>query len=194
MDVYQLDQGNWGVCGFVAAIQAAVVNKKSGVSLKESHKDTLYPVIENFCSSNKDIEKELLNFSDVFGKAFHYESINDVLNKMKGDALMTQEGIGIAMTAKGMSRLCKSLGLTNSDFHGTTATTNTLNVEKFPYVNTIYGLGKKGGGNFRYGLLHWIYVDSTGQIMTWGKKQKEAKENIKANGYDKITHYLPALT
>jgi hypothetical protein len=93
-----------------------------------------------------------------------------------------------------MSRLCKNLGLTNSDFHGTTATTNTLNVEKIPYANTIYGLGKKQGGNFRYGLLHWIYVDSTGQIMTWGKKGDEAKEMIKAQGYDKITHYLPALT
>jgi len=195
MEVYQLDQGSWGVCGFVAAIQGAVANKKSGMSLKETDNNTLLPVIKNFCEKNKDLEPELLDFSSSFGSSYRYQNTEQVINKMKKDIEMKDDRLGIAMTAKGMSRLCKDLGLTNSDFHGTTATTNALNFEKLPYANTIYGLGKRTSPkNFRYGLLHWIYVDSTGEIMTWGKKGQKAIDELKAEEYDKITHYLPALT
>jgi len=30
--------------------------------------------------------------------------------------------------------------------------------------------------------------------MTWGKKGQKAIDELKAEEYDKITHYLPALT
>lgn len=189
MDTYKLDQGHWGICGFVAATQAAIQNGIDGVEMKASSYETLFPLIEKFCSENSDIKSELLDFSEVFGEVYKYESLGEVVNKMKGDQEMIKE-VGIAMTANAMSRLCKSLGFSQYDFHGTTSTTSALD---FKYKNTIYGLGQSASeGNFRYGLLHWVYVDSEGMIMTWG--HKGTKKLVTDQGYDKITHYLPALT
>ncbi len=106
---------------------------------------------------------------------------------MKVDTAMTGDGIGLAMTGKGMSRLCKNLGFKAYDFHGTTAVSNAF---EFKYANTIYGLGKKGGetGNFRCGLLHWVYCDKDKQLMTWGDF---ISPDALAIYFDKITHYLP---
>jgi hypothetical protein len=82
------------------------------------------------------------------------------------------------------------LGFKDCNFIGTTSKTNAL---AFNYKNAIYGLGKKGQkGNYRCGLLHWVYVDAAGSIMSWGDFRTKA--DIEAEGYDKITHYLPALT
>ena len=78
--------------------------------------------------------------------------LNEVLNKMRNDVAMTEQ-VGLAMTAAAVSQLCKGLGFANTDFHGTTATTNRLDLDKLPYTNAIYGIGKSGAGNYRYGLL-----------------------------------------
>jgi len=194
MNVDQLDQKNWGVCGFVAAIQAAYHNKKSPEIIKKDDRETLFSLIENFCTQtqNKDLETELLDFNSIFGKNYKYPCLDKVLDRMRNDLNMTEDDIGIAMTGRSMSRLCKFLGFSSCDFHGTTKTTDGFNKQTFPYQNTIYGLGKKTkSGNYRYGLLHWIYVDSTGEIMTWGKKGQEALDLLNQNNYDKITHYIP---
>lgn len=188
MDVKNLDQGQWGVCGFVAAMQAAVRNGVGGAAMRDTSYDTLFPQIEKFCKANGDLQAELLSFSAVFGDVYKYNSLGDVVTAMQDDKAMVKE-VGIAMTAKAMARLCKNLGFQQYDFHGTTATTNALD---FQYKNAIYGLGRKNAkGNYRYGLLHWIYVDADGVIMTWGDKR--SKSELVAQGYDKITHYLPGL-
>lgn len=193
MKAYELDQGSWGVCGFVAAIQAACTNDLKRFTLESTTYETLLPCIEKFCLNNKDIEKELLEFSTIFGQDYSYQRIEDVVSKMKADQSMQEAGIGVAMTANAMSRLCKSLGFKNHDFHGTTPGTSALNLHNFPYKNTIYGLGKtKDKGNFRYGLLHWIYVDEEGRAMTWGEIGSDAVKEL-SQEYDKITHYIPAL-
>lgn len=196
MKVYELNQGEWGVCGFVAATQAAYLNNKSGVEIKAQHYDTLFPIIKSFCVRNQDIEAELLKFSEVFGDDYRYKNIEKVIVKMETNKAMSGEKLGIAMTGKAMSRLCQELGFKNHDFHGTTSTTKALNLEKLPYKNTIYGLGRTNNRvtkNFRYGLLHWIYVDINGVIMTWGKSGPDAVEELTTRGYDFMTHYLPAL-
>ncbi len=189
MNVQNLNQNNWGICGFVAAVQAAIQNNHgNGINMTGTSYDALFPLIKNFCSNNIDIQQELLNFSEVFGAIYTYNSLNDVVNTMTPDTHMDAT-VGIAMTANAMSRLCKNLGFRSYDFHGTTSTTNAL---KFDYRNTIYGLGKSTRtGNFRYGLLHWVYVDSGGKLMTWGDYGDITL--LQSNGYDKVTHYLPAL-
>ena len=162
------------------------------------HKELSLSSYENFCLSNKDIEKELLDFSTIFGQDYSYQRIEGIVDEMRANRDMKrgakEKGIGVAMTANAMSRLCKGLGFKNYDFHGTTSSTNSLNLSSFPYKNTIYGLGKtEKKGNFRYGLLHWIYVDAEGEAMTWGKKGSIAIDALAKNKYDKITHYIPAL-
>jgi hypothetical protein len=192
MNTYELDQKNWGVCGFVSAIQAAWSNGKLDKTAEKDSYKILLPKIENFCNKNQGLHEELKKFTEVFGEEFKYPSLEHVVEEMKKDTTMSKS-IGIAMTGKAMSKLCKDLKLTNTDFHGTTSTTNEL---KFSYRNTIYGLGKREAkGNFRYGLLHWVYVDNNGDLMTWGKKinSADAIEFLNKKGYDKITHYLPSL-
>lgn len=193
MNVSELNQNNWGVCGFIAAVQAAVKNKKTGVALAANTYDTLFPLIENFCNRHGNLSAELLNFSAVFGQAYAYSSLNQVLGQMRGNHAMDAQ-VGLAMTAASVSQLCKDLGFTNADFHGTTATTNTLNPSQFPYKNAICGIGKAGSGNFRYGLLHWVYVDENGSPYTWGSSGKAAADALTQQGYNKLTHYLPGLS
>ncbi|MDR1748310.1 MAG: hypothetical protein LBR47_04555 [Spirochaetaceae bacterium] len=185
MEIHELNQHNWGVCGFAAALQAAAANSRIALGNTDYH--TLFPVIKQFCDENRDLEPELLTFSEVFGVNYRYEKLEDVLEKMEADPEMTRTDMGIAMTGKAMSRLCKSLGLTASEFHGTTDTTNA---PKFSYSNTIYGLGRSGSstGSFRYGLLHWVYCDRDKQPMTWGREYTEAEL---FSYFDKVTHYLP---
>jgi hypothetical protein len=193
MEASKLNQNKWGVCGFVAAIQAAsdtgVVNL-----LKDTDYNTLFPVIDKFCGSNADIEEELLDFSAVFGVQYAYKNLAEVVGKMKTDTTLLGDNMGIAMTANGVSRLCKSLGLKNSDFHGTTATTNSL-ASNLKSKKTIYGLGRATGkpGGYRNGLLHWVYIDSNGNLLTWGQSVSPDKtvDFLTSNGYDKVTHYIP---
>jgi hypothetical protein len=191
----ELNQNNWGVCGFVAAVQAANLNHKPGGNLAADTYGTLFPLIENFCRNHADRSAELLDFSKVFGAVFAYKSLKEVTDKMRGNHVMDEQ-VGIAMTAAAVSLLCKDLGFLNYDFHATTATTNALNLDKpLPYKNAIYGLGKRDNqGNYRYGLLHWVYVDANGDVLTWGKKGADAVRALKDNGYDKLTHYLPGLS
>ena len=186
----EINQNEWGVCGFVAAVQAAHYNL--GKELANTSYDTLFPLIKEFCENNGDIATELLDFSKTFGQDYDYKKLDEVIKKIQPDTAMEQQA-GIAMTAKAMSRLCENLGFANYDFHGTTATTNKLDLDKLPYKNAIYGLGKRSGGNFRFGLLHWVYVDAKGDIMTLGKKGVDAIDMLR-HDYDKITHYLPSLT
>ncbi len=174
----------------MASTQAALKNGKGGVSLSGTSYDTMLPVIKKFCNKNgATLKKELLDFSAVFGDVYKYNNLDDVLAKMEGDNAMA-EAVGIAMTGKAVSVLCQDLGFKACNFHGTTSKTNSL---EFTYKNAIYGLGKTGAkGNYRFGLLHWVYVDAAGNIMSWG--DFKTKSDIEAQGYDKITHYLPALT
>ena len=174
----------------MAAVQAAYYNHKEGINVANTSYETLFPLIKKFCGNNLDIEDELLDFPKTFGQVYSYKKLKQVIDKMEGDTAMNQP-TGIAMTVKAMSRLCTKLNFKDCYFHGTTATTNKLDLVKLPYKNTIYGLGKGSEkGNFRFGLLHWVYVDAKGDIMTWGN---DAIDMLKGQGYDKITHYLPAL-
>ncbi|WP_429500925.1 hypothetical protein ACQUFY_26640 (plasmid) [Robbsia andropogonis] len=192
MNFPELNQNNWGVCGFVAALQAAVKNGKPKAKLANDTYNSLYPLITEFCNGHPNLSSELLNFSAIFGQVYSYKSLNEVLNKMRNDVAMTEQ-IGLAMTAAAVSQLCKDLGFANTDFHGTTATTNRLDLDKLPYTNAIYGIGKSGTGNYRYGLLHWIYVDNLGIPYSWGLSGQQAIVELKRNQYDKLTHYLPGL-
>ncbi|CAB3759015.1 hypothetical protein [Paraburkholderia solisilvae] len=192
MNVTELDQNNWGVCGFVAAVQAAIRNNKTSVALGATTYGTLYPVIESFCKRHSELAPELLNFSAVFGNEYAYKNVGEVLQKMQDNTAMDRE-VGLAMTAAAVSQLCKDLGFTNANFQGTTATTNKFDPNKLPYRNAIYGIGKTSGGNYRYGLLHWIYVDADGSPYSWGKAGPDAVNELVRNGYNKLTHYLPGL-
>jgi hypothetical protein len=191
MEAFALNQNKWGVCGFVSVIQAAYCNNINKKLLQGTDYDTLFPVIKNFCSSNKALESELLNFSAVFGVNYTYKSLDEVVSKMQLDKTLEGDNIGIAMTANGVSLLCKSLGFKNYDFHGTTATTNKL-ADNLKSKNTIFGLGKATGGNYRNGLLHWVYSDAQGVLMSWG--EKVTLDEITQQGYDKVTHYLPSVS
>ncbi|AEK61459.1 hypothetical protein [Collimonas fungivorans] len=195
MKIEDMNQNNWGICGFVAAVQAANLNHKKGGVIAADTYATLFPLIENFCRNHADRSAALLDFSKVFGNVYAYRSLQDVTDKMRGNHAMDAQ-VGIAMTAAAVSLLCKDLGFLNYDFHATTASSNTLNLDKpLPYKNAIYGLGKKDNqSNYRYGLLHWVYVDLHGDVFTWGKKGADAIKALKDNGYDKLTHYLPALS
>ena len=64
MDLQNLKQFQWGACGFIVAIQAAILNGKNNI-LKTSVANAtagkatdahaiLYPIIEDFCDNHKD--------------------------------------------------------------------------------------------------------------------------------------------
>lgn len=192
MQAFEIDQNQWGVCGFVAAIQAKLYNKH-GAQVANTSYDNVFPEVQAFCTKNIALEKELLDFSKVFGDEFKYKKLSNVLNIMQPDKRMDNE-VGLAMTGKAVALLCRDLGMANADFHGTTVATSHIDWNKpnpFPYKNTIYGLGRKDRkGNFRAGLLHWVYVDPTGVVMTYGNYGQNAV-NMLNTLYDKITHYIP---
>ena len=56
-NAYEINQNNWGVCGFVAAFQAAYYNHKEGVYLADSSYDTLFPLIKQFCSNSSPLSR-----------------------------------------------------------------------------------------------------------------------------------------
>lgn len=194
MNIEALDQKTWGICGFVAAFQAANINQKPTAALLADTYATLMPVIDKFVAAHPELAAELLDFSASFGAGYTYKTVKEITDKMHTDKTMTGADIGLAMTASGVSKLCKDLGFANYNFIGTTSANNTLDLDKLPYKNTIYGIGITGAPgrprNFRSGLLHWIYVDPQGNVLTWAKKGAAAVQDLKGNGYNKITHYL----
>ncbi|MGB0524321.1 MAG: hypothetical protein ACPGJS_15230 [Flammeovirgaceae bacterium] len=213
MKIQELDQFNWGVCGFIAAIQGAVSNgKRPDIANRisdicayqksnnptEGEKDDrkskthkiIFPIIEKFYNDHNTLHKELRDFTKAFGEE-HNRALDDIIADMKKDRLMSQ-GLGLAMTATAMTKLVEDLGFKESTFIGTTSQNNTL---EFPYANTIYGLGNSKRldypKNYRFGLLHWIYVDESRKIFSWGKIQ--TLKNLEDQGYNKVTHYLNNL-
>lgn len=195
MNIEALDQKAWGVCGFVAAFQAANINQKPAAVLGQDSYATLMPLIDRFVTAHPELAAELLNFTASFGEAYIYKTVKEVTDKMHADTTMST-AIGLAMTANGVSKLCKDLGFANYNFIGTTPANSTLNLDKLPYKNAIYGIARAAAvgdrpNNFRSGLVHWIYVDAQGNALTWAKKGADAVNDLKARNYNKITHYLP---
>ncbi len=195
MKIEALDQNKWGICGFVAAFQAANINLKPSAVLGTDSYATLMPLIDKFVAAHPELAPELLDFSASFGAGYSYKTVKEVTDKMHVDKAMTGANIGLAMTANGVSKLCKDLGFANYNFIGTTSANNTLDLDRLPYKNAIYGIGRTGGpgrpGNFRSGLLHWIYVDAQGNVLTWAQKGATVAQALKDAGFNKITHYLP---
>lgn len=212
MDLIELDQKMWGVCGFVAAIQAAVANTK-GAQLEQDNYHTIYPIVNNFLMSHGDLESELMKFTKYLFYLPEKRPINknsepnpyiedyeknstfgQLLKSMKNDKSMEQN-LGVALSAAALKLLLEDLGFKDPNWFGTTAQTSDL---KFSYHNAIYGVGGTeimktySHPNFNFGLCHWIYVSQDGTAMTFGEKYPE--EKLRSIGLSKMTHIFPNLT
>ena len=216
-DVHELNQFNWGVCGFVAAYQAALTKKRKVTYPGERvSKEILLDMVLRF-NDNKLSPKEkddeqwqkILEYSKTFGNeetTFDYESLSEALNLMidniqnhpKTDKNedVTKAGkkleIGLGLPPEQMIRLLKTEGI-NARMEEVSEEMEMKDVPK----NTIVGLGtEERRGIEPNGLAHWVYKNANGIVMTLGFEINSEEENSSNSftkdvlGYPYITHIL----
>lgn len=220
-DVYNLNQYDWGVCGFVAAYQAAISKEQERTHPGERiDKELILDMVLRFNDHlNKkqrrsEIWQKILKFSKSFTNpetTYDYGAFEDALDLMiediqrsdltnqedaidldtdeeeMGEENVTQSvGIGLAMPPQAMILLLESEGITadpieNKDFP---------TVSKVPN-NTIIGLGNSAKTQGEHqGLLHWVFKNEEGKVMSWGHLLSNPEESLKKQGYDRVIQYL----
>ena len=185
--IITLDQKSWGICGFVAAIQAAVYNGNSGrvETVIKNNKDPeetnpdraiILPVIQAFLNYAGTARlNDLLGFTSSFGKKYESKDFFiDTENKLVKDN-MTKD-LGIAMNPAGMDFLLKSiLGTTLNPPRATPTIIKPTDLKG----NQVLGLCDPLNSDPQnyYSLRHWVYVPyaKPGEHMrclSWGNEER----------------------
>jgi hypothetical protein len=176
-----VDQGKWGICGFVAVLNAlhqAGTLKEFGRNLTlEDIRNRLGAELVTFLKiieqENQDIAKEIVVFTNSFGPPYNtYDRIDKFITKIEEDLRKAPKDtekiidqgpkFGIAMTANAVKLYLEkfaNFSIQEKQFSG------SFNANNLPtYKNCVIGLGTDGQ------LKHWVYMDKGGHLYNWGKK------------------------
>jgi len=208
-DVSRLNQYDWGVCGFVAAYQAAISKEEKTQPGKRIDKELILDMVLRFNdklnSEQKasEIWQTILNFSKTFTDdetTYDYNGFLQALNYMiedidrnpedREDPVKTKAnidvGIGLAMPPVAMIELLKNEGITAT----IKEVDESCTVSQVPN-NTIIGLGNQDNKEKDYkGLLHWVFKNEKGEVMSWGEVLEDPESVFIEQGLNRVTEYL----
>ncbi|MBL1202148.1 MAG: hypothetical protein RMY62_001920 [Nostoc sp. ZfuVER08] len=188
-----VNQGQWGICGFVAVLNAlhqtgTIKEFGKGLTLEDINKRLgaeLVTFLKIIKEENPDIGTEIVKFTQSFGSPYNsYKSIDQLVEKIKQDlinssilteTIINTPGFGIAMTADAVKLYLEKFANLSIEAK------KQLDIGKLSqYKNCVIGLGNDNK------LKHWVYIDKEGYLYNWGNKQKDLTELKNYNFIDSV--------
>lgn len=202
-----LKQGKWGVCSFVSVLNALHQSGKLEEFGKQltlgDIQERLGAEIVTYLKMRKlqkpEITDGILKFTQSFGPPYNgYKTIDDLIGRIqqilkgavKSDQVITQGGIGVAMTCEAVVDFLEFSNVTCQV--KTMPRTSFCEKELLKHQDCIIGIGyglksflmvEYGGG-----LKHWVYVNGSGRLCNWGSATDLNNSTGKPKGLEKFTH------
>ena len=179
-----IDQGSWGICGFVSVLNALHEQGK----LKEFGKDLPLTDIQQRLGAElitylkmtkverPAIANAILTFTQSFGSPYNtFKSIEDIcariateMTKMlpPDEMYYNQGGFGVALPPDAVQDYVRFAGLKARATQ--TISRNFSRDELVKLRDCIVACGRDPKKDMYNGLRHWIYVNPQGCLVNWG--------------------------
>lgn len=189
-DKSEISQDHKGICGFTHMIQMLIDHGK--LSLKEFNQkyktatayadEWLTTQVKHDTQVKKEVATALsqsLSFTGDFGQPYDEISLEELLKIQSWD-WTTRAGFALTPEAICDYVLRKySLTMMIQPYHPN-KTLDQLWSSKTNNLGTgMYGIKKvQGAGPNKDQFTHYVYIDKSGELMTWGKTGQDAKEAL----------------
>jgi hypothetical protein len=204
-----IDQGRWGICGFVSVLNALHEQGK----LKEFGKDLplndiqqrlgaeLITYLKMTKVERPAIASAILAFTQSFGPPYSgYKGIDDICTRIAtemtktrppGEMYYNQGGMGIALPPQAVQDYVRFAGLkANPTLVGTLPFTKD---ELLKHKDCIIACGRDPKTDQYSGLRHWIYVNPQGCLVNWGTSTDLTKDSLPAMNFGYIPFVVQLL-
>ena len=205
-----VDQGKWGICGFVGVLNALHEQGRlqefgKNLSLDQIQQRLGAEVITYLKMTSVErpkIAAEILAFTQSFGDPYDkFKSIDDICRRIAaevaivrpdGDWACNQGGIGVGMTVAAVQDYIDFAGLKSK--LKTLASPPFTKDELLKHRDCIIGCGRDPKQSpTNDGLRHWVYVDPKGCLLNWGVKTDLTKEALPTMNYAYVPHVVQLL-
>ena len=202
-----VDQGKWGICGFVSVLNAMYEDGKlkqfgrllTLEQIRERLGAEVITYLKMTSVERPGIAAEILAYTKTFGTPYSsYTSIDDICRRIDAEMRVVrapddwannQGGIGVAMPINALEDYIKFAGLKfKRKTIGAPAFTGK---ELLKHINCVIGCGRDPKGPpTSDGLRHWIYVNSQGILQNWGKKYDLKRVALPTMNYQYIPYVV----